>query len=115
VPAKSVIIQFAKGDQIVPNPTATALLRAGDLADRTTFFRNDLAFAENSGVPKNPHGFMTAVNSGVPLVVEIALGAQRQIATFLDSDGTEVIHPQPSRFFETPFVGLLPEGLNFIV
>ena len=51
VPAKSVIIQFAKGDQIVPNPTATALLRAGDLVDRTTFFRNDLAFAENSGVP----------------------------------------------------------------
>src|SRR5262249_43498573 len=39
VPAKSVIIQFAKGDQTVPNPTATALLRAGDLADRTTFYR----------------------------------------------------------------------------
>ena len=114
VPAKSVIIQFAKGDQIVPNPTATALVRAGDLADRATFYRNDLAFAENSAVPRNPHGFLTAVTSGVPLVVEVALGAQRQIANFLDSDGAIIIHPEPSRFFETPFAGLLPEGLNYI-
>ena len=47
VPAKSVIVQFAKGDQIVPNPATTALFRAGDLADRATFYRHDLAFAEN--------------------------------------------------------------------
>jgi hypothetical protein len=114
VPAKAVIVQFAKGDQIVPNPTATALLRAGDLADRTTFFRNDLAFAENSGVPKNPHGFLTAISGVVPLAVEIALGAQEQIATFFVSDGTVVIHPEPSRFFEMPIGGQLPERLNFI-
>ena len=36
MPAKSVIVQFAKGDQTVPNPTATAILQAGDLADRAT-------------------------------------------------------------------------------
>ena len=113
VPAKSVIIQFAKGDQLAGVGT-TALLRAGDLADRTTFFRNDLAFAENSGVPKNPHGFLTAISGVVPLAVEIALGAQRQIATFFVSDGTVVIHPQPSRFFETPVAGPLPERLSFI-
>src|SRR5262249_15772252 len=44
----------------------------------------------------------------------IALGAQQQIATFFASDGTEVIHPKPSRFFETPIAGPLPEHLNFI-
>ena len=58
VPAKSVIYQFAKGDQIVPNPATTALLRAGDLADRATFYRHDLAFAENPQLPTNPHGFL---------------------------------------------------------
>ena len=42
--AKNVIIQFARGDQTVPNPTTTALIRSGDLADRTTLFRNDLAY-----------------------------------------------------------------------
>ena len=44
VPAKSVIIQFAYGDRLVPNPSTTALLHAGDLADRATFFRTDIAF-----------------------------------------------------------------------
>src|SRR5262245_19100505 len=34
VPAKPVIIQFAKGYRNTPNPTTTALLRTGDLADR---------------------------------------------------------------------------------
>src|SRR4029078_536302 len=47
VPAKSVIFQFARGDQIGQTPAATALLRAGDLADRATLYRHDLAFAEN--------------------------------------------------------------------
>ncbi len=62
VPAKSVIFQFAKGDQIVPNPAATALLRAGDLADRATFYRHDLAFAENPQLPTNPHGFLATLD-----------------------------------------------------
>src|SRR5262249_57233957 len=45
--ARNVIIQFARGDKTVPNPTTTALIRSGDLADRATLFRNDLAFAAN--------------------------------------------------------------------
>jgi hypothetical protein len=43
-----VIIQFAKGDQTVPNPTATAIFRAGELTDRSTFFRNDLGAARRA-------------------------------------------------------------------
>jgi hypothetical protein len=113
VPARPVIIQFARGDQNIANPLATAVLRAGDLADRATFFRNDLAFAENPAVPKNPHRFM--VNIDIPAATAIALGAQEQIATFFDSDGTVVIHPEPSRFFGVPIAGPLPEDLNYIV
>src|SRR5262249_28413295 len=60
--AKSVIYQFAKGDQIVPNPTTTAILRAGDLADRATFYRHDLAFKENPQLPTIPHGFLTRLD-----------------------------------------------------
>ena len=51
--AKPVTVQFAKGDQTVPNRTTSALIRAGDLEDRATYFRNDLAFAANPGTPKN--------------------------------------------------------------
>jgi len=108
-----VIIQFAKGDQTVPNPTATAILRAGDLADRATFFRNDLAFAANSAVPKNPHTFLT--NIAVPAGAGYAVMAQTQIAVFFASNGATVIDPDGALpFFEVPVVPPLPEGLNFI-
>jgi dienelactone hydrolase len=112
VPAKSVIIQFAKGDQIVPNQAATALLRAGDLADRATFYRHDLAFAENPQLPTNPHGFLATLD--IPAFRTITQGAQEQVATFFATDGVTVIHPEPARFFEVPIQGPLPEGLNFI-
>jgi hypothetical protein len=113
VPAKSVIVQFAKGDPAVPNPTTTALLRAGDLADRATYYRHDLAFAENPALGTGPHNFMISI--GIAAFREIALGAQAQIATFFASDGTEVIHPEPARFFEVPIAGALPEDLNYIL
>ena len=113
VPAKAVIIQWAKGDQGAPNPTTSALLRAGDLADRATFLRNDLLFAANPAVRKDPHVFLTRSTPGLP-DQPIALGAQQQIATFFASDGTVVIHPEPVQFFEVPIVLPLPEDFNFI-
>jgi hypothetical protein len=113
VPPKSVIIQFAKGDQTVPNPTSSALVRAGDLADRTTYFRNDLAFAADPTVPKNPHTFLTRIN--VPSVAAVAFGAQQQIAVFFASHGTIIIDPDgPGPLFEVPIAGPLPEDLSFI-
>src|SRR5262249_43335911 len=103
-----------RGDQNVPNPAATALLRAGDLADRATFYRHDLAYAEDPGLPKNPHTFLTGTTSPDPLARDIARGAQAQIAAFFASDGTVVIHPEPARLFEVPIKGPLPEELNYI-
>src|SRR5688572_25735656 len=55
VPAKPVILQFAKGDATHANPTTTAMLRAGDLAEQATYYRHDLAFARDpTAVPKDP-------------------------------------------------------------
>jgi hypothetical protein len=111
--AKPVIVQFAKGDMTVPNPTASAILRAGDLADRATYFRNDLAFALNAGVGKNPHTFLT--NIGNAAAAPYAVAAQMQIATFFASGGATTIDPDGAGpFFETPIAGPLPETLNFI-
>ena len=112
VPAKLVVYQIAKGDQTVPNPVATAILRAGDLADRATFYRHELAFAENPTFPKNPHGFM--VRSDILAFRAITLPVQQQIGVFFATDGTEIIHPEPARFFEVPIVLPLPEDLSFI-
>ena len=111
--AKPVIFQFAKGDMTVPNPTTTAILRAGDLADRATYFRNDLAFVANPAVPKNPHTFLS--NIVVPAAAGFALGAQQQIATFFATNGATTIDPDGAGpFFEVPVVPPLPETLNFI-
>ncbi|MEO8312928.1 MAG: Ig-like domain-containing protein [Caldimonas sp.] len=111
--AKPVIFQFAKGDKTVPNPTTSAILRAGHLTDRATYFRNDLAFALNPGVGKNPHTFLTNVfaAAGAPY----AIAAQRQIATFFASNGATTIDPDGAGpFFETPIAGPLPEDLSYI-
>jgi hypothetical protein len=107
-----VIFQFARGDQTVPNPTATAILRAGGFASRATLFRNDLAYAANPAVPKNPHTFLT--NIANPAAALYALEAQAQIATFFATDGSTTIDPDgPAPFFETP-TSMLPEDLAFI-
>lgn len=125
---KDIIIQFAKGDNTVPNPTTTALLRAGDLADRATYYRHDLAFTsrgDQSGipVPKDPHIFLLFVALAptstppinFPAVADIGRGAREQIAEFFASDGANVIDPDGAGpLFEVPIAGPLPEGLSFI-
>jgi hypothetical protein len=106
-----VIIQFARGDETVPNPTASAIIRAGDLRSRTTLFRNDLAVAANPLVSHNPHTFLTNLfDAGRPYALE----AQQQIATFFASNGVTVIDPDGSGpFFETP-TSMVPEDLAYL-
>jgi Bacterial Ig-like domain len=113
VDPKRVIVQFAKGDQTVPNPTATALIKAGALADRTLYFRNDLAFASVPGYTvRNPHTFLTNL-AGVP--GQFAISAQQQIVTFFGTNGLLTVDPDAAGpFFEAPIAGPLPEGLNFL-
>ena len=112
VTPSKVLLQFARGDKTVPNPTTSAILRAGSLAGRATLFRNDLAYAATAGaVGKNPHAFLTNVaGAGAPY----AFAAQQQIATFLASDGATIVDPDgPAPFFETP-TSMVPEDLAYI-
>jgi fermentation-respiration switch protein FrsA (DUF1100 family) len=111
---KQVIIQFATGDQIVPNPTTSALVRAGGLLERTSYYRNDLAFAQDPLTPKNPHFFLTG-GGGAGLARSVATQAQMQVAAFFASDGRTVIDPDGAGpLFEVPIAGALPETTNFI-
>jgi hypothetical protein len=121
VPAKSVLLQFAKGDQTSPNPAMTAFLRASGLASRTTFYRNDLAFAKDNSIPKNPHGFLNNPTS-LGLAGAVSRGAQQQMGTFFASNGKEIVTPEDPKdppvslvgLFEVPIAQPLPEDLNFI-
>jgi len=109
----AVVIQFAKGDLTVPNPTASAIFRAGDLTDRSSYFRNDLVRAAIPAAPANPHTFLTNIDD--PSVAALAIAAQQQIAIFFETDGTVVVDPDGATgtFFEVPIAGPPPEALNF--
>jgi hypothetical protein len=110
--SRPVILQFARGDETVPNPTTSAILRAGNLGGRATLFRNDLAFATVPGYTvKNPHTFLTNV-SGTS--APFAFAAQQQMATFFTSDGTTTIDPDGAGpYFETP-TSMIPEDLAYL-
>jgi pimeloyl-ACP methyl ester carboxylesterase len=124
VAPKSVIIQFARGDRTLPNPTTTAILRAGELADRATYYRFDLFLASNPTTPpsvNDPHSFSFIVPPSLPLPPEVlaagnavGLAVREQIAVFFASDGVDVIDPDGAgALFETPIVPPLPEDAVF--
>jgi hypothetical protein len=110
---KAVLFMMQKGDQSAPNPRSTQLARAGGLADVTTFYRNDLAYAEDPTINKNPHSMQ--LRWPMPgLSGEIGRGSIEQTAIFLASGGQTIVHPEPSRFFEVPIVPPLPEDFSYI-
>ena len=110
---KRVLINFAKGDLSAPNPRTTQLLRAGEFADVTTLYRNDLAYAEDNTIYKNPHTYvqkwMLPGLSG-----PVARGGLEQAAIFLSSGGHTILHPEPARCFEVPVLLPLPEDFSYI-
>jgi len=110
---KALLVNFGKGDQSAPNPRETQSLRAGGYADMTTFYRNDLAFAEDETVFKNPHTYLQRwMLPG--LSGPIGRGGLEQIAMFLASRGQIIAHPEPAKFFETPISLPLPEDFSYI-
>jgi Bacterial virulence factor lipase N-terminal len=111
---KSILYQLAKGDQQAVNPGMSALIREGNLADRTTFYRHDLAFEVDPTIPTNPHTFAAQPTSPNATVRAISLGAQEQLAVFFASHGAMTIDAMPKQYFEVPIISPLPEDLNFI-
>jgi hypothetical protein len=114
--AKPVIIQFARGDETVPNPTATALIRSGELTDRTTFYRNDIAFAAKVSPLKNPHTFLTTLPLGIAIEPQIQIGIffASNGALEIDPDSVGLLPPPIPPLFEVPIAGPLPEDLGFL-
>jgi hypothetical protein len=106
-----VLVQFAVGDQVVPNPTTATLVRAGQLSDRTVVVRTDrVARAAGTDWP-DPHGFLLAVRAP-GLVGRVAMLAQEQLARFLRDEGEAVWTPPglssagpDDRFLEGPGAG----------
>jgi hypothetical protein len=118
VPIKRVLWQYPLGDQTIPNPAQSALVRAANMRESTRVFRADIARAANPALPANPHVYildiLTAAN------VPVALASQSLVVDYLVSGGASISDPNPAvraRFggmdiFEVPDV--LTEKLNFL-
>jgi len=115
---KRVLVQFAWGDRVVPNPTTSTLVRAGHLADATALLRYERVAAAVAKEAAEPHGFLLRIRA--PGVAgALARAAQEQVARFFLADGAAVWNPDttvPPLFAEPVFevpAGSLPEQLNF--
>ncbi len=110
--SKNVLFQFAIGDETVPNPTESALVRAAGGEASTWVFRNDLALAVYPSLPTNPHAYLTNVLDGTP-ALSVAFATQTQIAGFFASNGSTIPDPNVAgfNFFQVP--SPLPETLSF--
>ena len=117
VEPKRVLVQFAWGDRVVPNPTTSTLVRAGDLADATALLRYDRLAGVVPDDHAEPHGFLLRV--GAPGVAgALARAAQEQVARFFLAAGAVIWNPddaEPPPFTEPVFevpAASLPERFN---
>ncbi|HEY7139303.1 MAG TPA: hypothetical protein VIE44_04355 [Methylomirabilota bacterium] len=88
-----VLVEYALGDRVVPNPTTAALVRAGALGDRTVVVRTDRVVRASAAEWPDPHGFLLAVRAP-GLVGRVAMLAQEQVARFLKDEGETLWIPE---------------------
>jgi hypothetical protein len=88
---KNVLYQVAFGDATVPNVTSGNIIRAGDLFDVTTYYRND----RTPTVGRNPHGFLADPTVFGREMAELQLTAFLETGSRVDPDG-------PLTVFEVP-------------
>ena len=110
VPRKSVLFQYGVGDQSVPNPQESALIRGAAMFDNATLYRADrIATALQllgQAVPANynPHGFIVDAQNLATYLISAA--AQQQVTGFLQSNGATI--PDANRLLQ----GLFPVQLT---
>ncbi len=80
VPAKQALFLFAEGDQTIPNPQESALIRAAGMLSSSIVYRYDLAApaAKKLGfiLPADPHTFLVDVTT---TATQLVAGAAQQI------------------------------------
>jgi len=121
---KAVLFQIAMGDEEVPNPTNSNLIRAAGGQANTWLYHAEKAvkIATPGTLPSQPHRFLSDdLIYTTPARTAIAKAAQQQVAEFLSSDGMTFVDPddylgapfkKSDKLFEVPKD--LPDKLNFL-
>jgi hypothetical protein len=117
VPARPVLIHFARNEQRHQNPGTSELVRAGALVDRAVLFRHDLFYPtldptfRSQAFVKQAHWWFSAL--GQAPLRPIVLDTQGQSAQFLLSGGTMLAPMTNALYWEVPAV-TLPDTLDYI-
>jgi hypothetical protein len=117
VPAKRVLFQMARGDQWIPNPVSSSLVRAAFSWDTNSVYRHDRARQVQPILPADPHAFLAFQLS--PVSAPIAAAAFQQALGFLQSGANIVPDVNPLLrplfgvdLFESP--SFLPEDPGYL-
>jgi len=102
VPIKRTLFQMARGDQTVPNPSNSLLIRSANMLEATSVYRHDLALQQVSNLPQNPHIYLAGIGPLAATVIGFA--AQGEAVQYLTGTGEEVpdVNPFVTLFFRTP-------------
>jgi hypothetical protein len=116
-PIKRVLFQFATGDETVPNPANSLLIRAANLREVSSEYRHDLARKVVPSLPENPHAFLAFFDQGLAGQAIMFAGHQQALA-FLSGAGDTVPDANSivrvlfgTDLFVTP--AMLPETPNY--
>jgi len=95
MPIKRVLFQQAAGDQVVPGPAGTALLRHAHMEETSVVYRHDLAREAVPTLGLDPHGFLVNLVSASPAEQAVGNAALTQVSVFLRSGGQVVFDVAP--------------------
>lgn len=117
VPAKRVLFQIARGDQWIPNPVSSSLVRAAFSWETASLYRHDRARQAQPILPPDPHAFLAFQLS--PVSAPIGAAAFQQGLGFLESGRMFVPDVNPLlrplfgvNLFESP--SFLPEDTGYL-
>jgi hypothetical protein len=108
--ARPTAILLGRADQSAPL-AAAALIREGELEDRTVVYRHDLFFAAHPTAVKNSHAVYRFQSATAP-TNPVSAAIQEQFSQFFESDGAALEDTSP--YLETPMRSPLPTELDFI-
>jgi hypothetical protein len=117
IPPRQVLFQQAWGDETIPNPSGTALVRAALMPEMVRYYRNDIARSIFPFFHRDPDFYLAYLTTDQETAV--AISADNMIGYFFATDGQVIYEGNDlmnivfgTNIWEQPVV--LTETLNFL-
>jgi hypothetical protein len=88
IPSRQVLFQQAWGDQTIPNPTSTALVRAAQMPEMVRYYRHDVARSIFPFFQADPDFYLAYLTTDQE--TSVAISADNMIGGFFASGGTAI-------------------------